>query len=213
MSCSVVLSRYRFDDITTYFHYWSEEIIKFAEEKSIPLFDLSGDNANKKNVRSYINKQRPTILFVNGHGNQESVLGHNNEPIVDLSSKFKVNVIYARSCDAAVQLAEVLIKNGTEAFIGYERKFTLCWLGKYNTRPLQDPIAKHFLEPSNLVVTTLMKGHTVQEAHNRSREAANKNLKRMLSSESTDDERYAARWLWGNIRNQSVKGNPLAKAV
>lgn len=68
-------------------------------------------------------------------------------------------------------------------------------------------MAKLFLEPSNLIPTTLLKGHTVGEAHERAKQEMIKNFRKMISSASTFEERYAARWLWSDIRSQVIIGD------
>jgi len=70
-------------------------------------------------------------------------------------------------------------------------------------------LAKLFLEPSNSIAMVLLKGHTVQEAHNRSRAAMYKNFRKMVSSAASYEERFAARWLWSNLKNQVLIGNKL----
>jgi hypothetical protein len=78
-------------------------------------------------------------------------------------------------------------------------------------KPASDPIAKMFLESSNLVVSTLIKGHTSIEADLRSKEAMSKNLKHMISSEADLEERYAAPAMWSNINSQIILGDKNAK--
>jgi predicted DNA-binding protein YlxM (UPF0122 family) len=72
-------------------------------------------------------------------------------------------------------------------------------------------MARLFLESSNLVVSTIIKDHTVAEAHKRSKSAMYKNLRRMLSSVATFEERYAVPAMWSNINAQVVLGDQHAK--
>ncbi len=194
-------------------YFWSGLVVDMAKDKNILYFDLKNTDANKANLESYTRKHSPTLIFVNGHGNNSTLTGHDNQSIIDINSKVTSKVIYARSCDAALILGPKLVRNGVGAFIGYKRKFTLCYLAEFSTKPLKDPIAKNFLEPSNLVATTLMKGHSANEANTRSKNEMFKNFRRMLSSEASDDEKYAARWLWGNINNQILVGDQTITAV
>jgi len=68
-----------------------------------------------------------------------------------------------------------------------------------------------FMESSNLVVSSIIKDHTAAEADQRSKNAMFKNLKRMISSEATFEERYAAPAMWSNINAQVVLGDAHAK--
>jgi len=177
------------------------------------FYDLKETQATKAKFDSYIRKNSPNLVVINAHGNELQLAGHNNDIIIDANSRVPNAVLYARSCDAGAALGQKLVDNGAKAFIGYKRKFTLCFLGEYATRPLHDPIAKYFLESSNLIPTTVMKGNTVAEAHKRSKTQMLKDFRKMLSSEATDDERWAARWVFANMSNQVLLGDPNARAV
>jgi len=187
--------------------------VDMARKKGMDVFDLEGAKATRTNFTSYISKHSPGIVFLNGHGNATTITGNENEPLVDMKSTIDTAVLYARSCDAALHLGQLLVTGPTKAFIGYKRKFVFSYSLAHVTKPLRDPLARLFLEPSNLAVSTLLKNHTAEEAHMRSREAMAKNFRRMVSSEASDEERYAARWLWANINSQVLLGDGLAKML
>ncbi|KKT40943.1 MAG: hypothetical protein UW30_C0015G0014 [Candidatus Giovannonibacteria bacterium GW2011_GWA2_44_13b] len=208
---ALLVTRPNHDLITQYFHKWSEEVLHAAEKKNIKVYDLKGKKAVKSELESYALTQKPSLFFLNGHGNAYVIMGHDNEPIVNASSSLGEGIIYARSCDAGQALGALLIKNGAKTFIGYKRKFICGYSPDKITKPELDPIARIFLEPSNLVVLILIKGHTSQDAHNRSKEAMYKNFRKMISSAASYEERYAARWMWGNLNNQVLIGNPKSK--
>jgi len=119
-------------------------------------------------------------------------------------------IIYARSCDAGITLGKRLIKDRAKAFIGYNRKFILGYTPQKLTRPLSDSLAKLFLEPSNLVVTTLIKSKTAQAAQDRSKQAMWKNFRRMTANRASSQMRYTARWLWSNYKSQVLYGDAKA---
>ncbi len=73
--------------------------------------------------------------------------------------------------------------------------------------PLADPLAKFCFEPSNLVATTLLKGKTVEEAHERSKTAMKRNLQYLLFSKAADLERQCATLLWRNYKYQVLLGD------
>lgn len=190
--------------------YWSKLVIKIAEGKGIKVLDLEGEKANKANLTSYIRKHKPKLIFFNGHGDKNSITGHNEEVLV----KTNINeglltgaIVYARSCDAAGNLGPKSIRNNTIAFIGYRRKYFLVYSATKITRPLQDPVAKLFLEPSNLIPISLLKGNSVEKACQKSQEAMQRNFLFMLSTKASDAQRDAAPYLWINKRYQSVFGN------
>lgn len=177
----------------------------------MPVYDLEGVKANVKNFISYVTEKRPSFIFLNGHGNADVITGNENEVLVNSLSRLDDCVIYARSCDAAENLGVTLVENGAKAFIGYSRKFTIGYTPENIYDPLGDPVASLFLEPSNLVASTLVKGHTVLEANTRSKGAMYKNFRKMISGAATFEELHAAQWLWSNLKGQVLLGDPDAK--
>ncbi|KKU87476.1 MAG: hypothetical protein UY17_C0017G0003 [Candidatus Beckwithbacteria bacterium GW2011_GWC2_47_9] len=212
MSKSLLVTRSNHDEATNYLYYWSSLVIKDAKKKLFSVYDLAGKKANKKNFDSYLKSKKPTILFLNGHGNATTITGQNLEPLLEVGKKSAVaeTIIYARSCDAGITLGKRLIKDRAKAFIGYNRKFILGYTPQKLTRPLSDSLAKLFLEPSNLVVTTLIKSKTAQAAQDRSKQAMWKNFRRMTANRASSQMRYTARWLWSNYKSQVLYGDAKA---
>ena len=119
--------------------------------------------------------------------------------------------MYARSCEVGQNLGSKLITNGAKSFIGYKRKFFVGYTPEKITKPLDDSIAGLFLKPSNLVVSTLLKSNTAEEAHKRSQKQMYRNFRKMVSSTASFEERYSARWLWSNLNNQVLFGDRVGK--
>lgn len=69
---------------------------------------------------------------------------------------------------------------------------------------------KKFLEPSNLVPISLIKGNSLINAFRKSQVVMRSNLRKMLSSDAPLEERYHAQFLWSNIRSQTILGDPEA---
>jgi len=207
---NALITRPDHEPITKYLYFWSEEILALAKHKGVSIYDLRGKKANRKTFESFIFKHSPALVLLNGHGNAEIITGYNNESIVDESSVIKDSIVYGRSCDAGQILGNQLVDNGTKAFIGYKRKFILGYTPEKMMKPLDDPIAQLFLEPSNLIATSLIKGNTTLEAHRKSCEAMNKNFRRMLSSIASFEEQHAAPWLWSNLNSQVLIGDQTA---
>lgn len=207
----LLVTRPYHDPVTRYLCVWSEQVVALAKSKGFIAYDLKGDKSRRSNFESYLVAKNPAFLFLNGHGSAEIIAGHNNEPLIDMASSSKRTIIYARSCDAGRVLGPHLVKNGVQSFIGYKRKFICGYSPDKILKPRQDPIARLFLEPSNLVASTLIKGHTTSEAHDRSRNAMYRNFRKMISSASSYEERYAARWLWANMNSQVLFGSPNGK--
>ena len=211
---SFLITRPDYDLVTKYLCLWSQEVISTAESKSFAFYDLKGVKATKSKLDSYINSHNPGFIFLNGHGNTNIITGHDHEVIIQEDSKLGEAIVYARSCDSGERLGGILVaKKSVRAFVGYRRKFILGYTPEKMMKPLEDEIAKLFLEPSNLMGTIILKGHKVSDAHNRSKEAMYQNFRRMVSSSASFEERHAARWLWSNINSQVLIGDGEAQVV
>ena len=139
-------------------------------------------------------------------------MGHNNEILIqadDNESILKSRIVYALSCSSAQILGPKSISAGAKAYIGYKEDF--MFIGDHHNvaRPLNDKTAALFFEPSNVVVETLLKGHNVLKAYEKSQEEFNKNINSLLNSASPDY--YLISWLvWDRI-NQVYLGDKTAQ--
>lgn len=213
MNRILLVTRPNHDPGTNYLFYWSSKVISVAEKKAIVVLDLAQDKATKKNFDSYLKKNQPKLIFLNGHGNKDSITGFNNEPLITNGINDRVligRIIYARSCDVAAGLGQSAVQKGALAFIGYKRSYLLGHSPASITRPLNDRIAELFLTPSNLIPISILKGNSAGYAHNNSLKAMRKNLRFMLSSSATPTQRDAARYMWHNIQNQVQLGDSSA---
>ena len=215
MSNDALVTRPDYDITTKYLFHWTEQVLKIALQKGFHILDLPSTKATRKNYDSYQNKWKPGFIFVNGHGNERLIAGHDNEPLISIEdsdlSKYKGSIIYARSCKSAVALGPKLVDSGLSAYIGYTQNFVFFHSSPYAATPIKDPVSRIFLNPSNLVASSIIKGNTVGSAHARSIKAMKKTLRRMLSSASTPDERDMAPYLWSNINAQVIIGDQNAK--
>lgn len=188
-------------------------MIDEAKSKGITVLDLEGKKASKQKFVSYISRNNPHLIFLNGHGSKDSVAGYDNEVLLDednCEALLREKIIYARSCEAGASLGPFSIEKGAVAFIGYNKDFWLIRSKERGTKPLTDPIAKLFLEPSNLVPITLIKGNSTQEAYQKSQENMRRNFSYMISSKSSLEERDAAFFLFSNYTCQVILGDKQA---
>ena len=214
MSNSILVTRPNYDITTNYLYYWTEQIISFSQKRNITTYDLYGAKATRTNLESYNTKRRPKTIFLNGHGSSDVITGQDDEEIINNAdkdlSRYQNCIFYARSCQSANNLGVTLVDHGASAFIGYTEDFIFFRNENYSTKPLKDRIAKHFLDPSNLVMTTLIKGNSVKEADKRSKRSMKNNFLKLLTSTSSTDEREIASFLWSNINAQVVIGDDRA---
>lgn len=72
-------------------------------------------------------------------------------------------------------------------------------------------MAKPFMEASNQVAISLLKGHQAHDASKRSKAMFEKSYKDLLSSNADANSLQAARLLWWNMTHQVCLGNMDAK--
>lgn len=215
MNKTFLITRPDHDLATNYLFFWSQLVIQEAKRKKIKVLDLKKKKANKKIFISYLLKHQPKLIFFNGHGSAERITGYDNETLIQINDEeiklLSGKIIYARSCEAGRKLGPALAKKGANSFIGYQRNFFLCYSQKSISQPLKDKIAKLFLEPSNLVPISLLKGNTAQQSYQKSQRAMLRNFRYMLSSKASSSQRDAAPYLWINRKYQVILGKSSAK--
>ncbi|MCR4324093.1 MAG: hypothetical protein NUV69_00190 [Candidatus Curtissbacteria bacterium] len=214
MDKAILVTRPNHDLITTYLFKWSEYVINVADKKGIKVLDLSSKKANETTLTSYIVKNEPILVFLNGHGNKDVITGYDNKPLISANKNEKLlegKIVYARSCDAAKNLGQLCIKNNTLAFIGYQRKYAIGYSQSSITNPLRDEVAKLFITPSNLVPISLLKGNSVRESYRKSQDSMARNFSFMLSTRASPAQRDSAPYLWANRKYQVVLGDENTK--
>lgn len=205
MKHSLLVTRPNSDLTTRYISHWAEKIIALAEEKGSDVFDLDKQRANRKEFESVIIKKKPSLVFLNGHGDYDLVAGQDDEELIcagDNEKLLKSKIVYALSCRSGKILGPSSVKSGADAYIGYDEDFIFLYDENKRTRPEQDKTAEMFLEPSNQVMVSLLKNHAPQEAHKNSKQSFSRRIKKLLSSQSTALESSAVRYLIWNMQHQ-----------
>lgn len=211
MNKSMLVTRPKHDITTYYFFHWSEEIMKLAKSKSVSVLDLSQKRANKKEFESILNKVQPLLVFLNGHGTDKCVAGDNDEVLLEAGKNeylVKSKIVYARSCCSGKILGPKSIKAGALAYLGYNYDFIFFRDEEQTRKPLSDNTAKLFLEPSNQIMISLLKGHSAQDADKRSKNLFRKNIEEVAISESPNN--YLIPFLLWDMKYQVCLGNKKA---
>jgi hypothetical protein len=209
---SLLITRPEHDITTRYLSKWSAEIADEAKAKHTDIVDLEAEKATRERFIGTLEKKSPRFVFINGHGNEKVVGGHNDEVILQGSDKaVRDKIIYARSCKSAKELGPQTIQNGATAFIGYDEDFIFMIDESKSFRPLQDETAALFLEPSNQTAMSILKGHSVKEADRRSKEKFTRNIQELILKGPSEDDYYAIRHLLWDMRHQVCLGDKEAK--
>lgn len=212
MNKTLLITRPNHDLTTNYLYFWSEKIIEQAEKSKVGVVDLNGKRANKKEFSSIITKTQPNLIVLNGHGDESTVTGIDNEILVQVNDNEKLlheKVTYAISCKSAGNLG-LKAMGKTGAYIGYRDDFIFMFDSTKITRPLEDKTAQLFLEPSNQVVISLLKGNNAGQSCERSKEAIKRNIQKLLTSESPQGGKEAVPYLLWNLSHQVCLGNKSA---
>lgn len=213
---SILITRPEHDATTRYISRWNQCVIDEAERRGVDVFDLRKEGATRKEFVSRVSKLRPSLILLNGHGNEDTVTGHDNEPLVSAAENPGVlhgAITYALSCRSAAQLGKVVITESQTAFIGYQEDFIFVHDQTKIGKPLEDEIARPFMESSNHVAISLLKGHTCVEASERSREMFRRNVRQLLSSQTSEESLLAARALWWDTSYQVCLGDGTMRLV
>ena len=207
MSKGLIITLPRFDIVTEYFSEFSKEIIGTARKKSLPVKEIKEKSVNKENTKKVLEKLNHKLIVLNGHGSKTQIAGHKNEIIIskENSELLKERITYSRACEAAHTLGNYISEMGG-CFIGYNEPFQFYADPDKHYNPLIDPKATLFLNPSNLVPISILKGNSIKESSERSKKQILKNIKKVLK-ENKNDSIAVAQALFSNYNAQTICGN------
>ncbi|MCK5281778.1 MAG: hypothetical protein KAK00_00040 [Nanoarchaeota archaeon] len=117
-------------------------------------------------VENTLSANVKTLAFFNGHGDDETVFGHNDQPILDKDNinLTKDKIIYALACNSLVKLGPLAIKNGAKTYIGYNDEF--MWVGdpSKSAVPDKDKNSAPFRKVCHTLIHDLLTGAPVGRA-------------------------------------------------
>jgi len=204
-----------YDDATSYLTHFSQKIIDQAEKKQLKHKKIRDENLNLSDFSKILEKLDYRLLVLNGHGSPDSVYGYKNELIVKLGkndSLVRERLIYARSCSAGLKLGPAAMKQSRNGcFIGYNLPFIFYMDSRWTAKPHNDNIAKLFLEPSNLVPSSLIKGQTTLSAHSNAKQRMLKNMKKLIQGNQEEETPFYIEALWNNFLGQVIYGSQKAR--
>ncbi|PJA09429.1 hypothetical protein COX68_02815, partial [Candidatus Falkowbacteria bacterium CG_4_10_14_0_2_um_filter_41_15] len=115
-------------------------------------------------------------------------------------------IVYALSCKSGNILGKRAYELENAAYIGYKDDFVFMMDEDYTFKPLNDPKSRPFMEASNQVMISLLKGKSAKEASQKSIDKFKNNYQKLLTSNTDIDSLTAAQFLWWNARNQVCLG-------
>lgn len=203
------------DDGTAYLTYFSRPIIEEALNKSIKTKKVNDENLNMKDFSEIIGKLDYRLVVFNGHGSPDSIFGYKDNIIIKVGENdnyLKEKIVYARACNAGLLLGPNCMNKAEKGcFIGYNLPFVFFMDEKWTTKPHNDKIANLFLEPSNLVPISIIKGHTSLESHKNAKRQMLKTMRSLLKNKQEQETPFYLEALWNNYKGQVIFGDNSAK--
>jgi len=213
MSKTILVTLPNHDLTTNYISSWAQKVIKIAKKKSLKTVALKNKRAKKSEFISINKKIKPQLIFLNGHGDYDLVAGQDNEVLVKAGDNERClsgKITYALSCRSAKTLGKISVRHGAKAYLGYNEDFVFNYDLKKISRPLNDKIGELFLEPSNLVVSSLLKGHNAGESwENSQNDFKRKAITIITSKDKVMINTYLPNLLW-DIKHQVCLGDKMA---
>jgi hypothetical protein len=208
----ILVTRPEHDDTTYYLSIWAKNSIDIAKSKNLKVFDLQKERANLNEVQSIIRKYPISLLVFNGHGNESSIRGHKDQSLINLDNidLLKNKITYSISCSSAKVLGSRSIDAGAVSYIGYNDEFIFAYNPNLITHPLNDKTAELFLKPSIELINSLIKNNSVGESFKRSNEMFKENIRKLLNSETSEENTAMVRYLWWDMKHQVALGNQTA---
>ena len=200
MAC-ILFSRPKDDVTLNYLHYFSNELVKLSQSTGHKTINKEKKEANKGIIISLIKKQTPNLIMFNGYGSPEEICGHKREVIISAQENpeiLKNTITYSLSCSSAAVLGPIAVKNGTISFIGYEFDFAIGKDPDSEASPRYDKIAKLFLEPSNILFSSLINGKNVKISLEKAKKKMRDNIWYLNTTDSFPEAIHYAPFLFGN---------------
>jgi len=212
VKCLITLPNH--DKVTCYLFAWSREILEEVYPTDIEFLRIEAEDVTLEKVESYLKKQNPRVVLFNGHGSYSLICGFKDQPIIASGKNeglLKDKIVYSLSCSSAKKLGVDAVEKGAEAFIGYNQDFVMFTDSDREATPLKDRVAESFMQPSNRLSISLLKGKSASESSNKSKEYFKREIRKYLTGESIEGSEQIVRGLLWDMINQVVLGNPEAK--
>ena len=212
----LIVVRPEYELTTRYISAWADEVISLAKGRGVNVIDLKKSKATREELEGRLQKLQETrLVFINGHGADNCILGQDGCILLeenDNDGLLSGKITYALSCQSAKGLGEKVSKYSKTAYIGYADEFIFSLDSRYISKPLLDPKAKMFMEASNQVMKSLLKGNTAEEASAKSKSTFWSNFIKLSSSAADPDSLQAMQFLRWDMMHQVCLGDKQATA-
>lgn len=215
MQKGLIITCPKHDDATAYLSYYSKDIINEATNKDLKKKKITDKELNLVVFSEILTKLDYKLIVFNGHGSPNSIFGYKQNVILKLnknSNLLKERIIYARSCNAGEELGPGCVKQDkAECFIGYILPFAFYMDPRWTANPHNDKIAKLFIEPSNFVPISIIKGNSTMDSHINSKNQMLKAMNKLMSRKPEEETPFYLEALWNNYSGQVIFGKEEAR--
>ncbi len=207
MQKGLMITLPRYDVVTEYLSSYSKDILTLAEKKGLKIFKLEENNVERTKFEEVLEKLDYNLIILNGHGDFNTVFGHKDLPLILKEKNSKIlykRITYACSCDAGSSLGNCVNESEGGCFIGYKFKFKFCIDKTRISSPQTDNVARLFLNPSNIIPKSLIKGNSATESCENSKKAILKAMKRIIQNK---EPKPYLEVLWNNYQGLVLHGD------
>ena len=193
----ILITNPEVDAFTRYLLFWSRKLIKELKNNN-EIIHLEKDKVKRERLEGTIKKKGIDLVLLNGHGDDEIVLG-NDGPIVDGDNidLLKEKIVHAMSCSSAKKLGKTAVEKGVKAYVGYNEPYLAPRMDDKISNPLKDSTAALFLDPAFIAQKALANNKTPSEAVNLARKEYNRSIIKALTSPmQSDNDQFVGLLLW-----------------
>jgi len=208
-----VITLPQYDETTNYLFAFSRKIIKVANENGWDMIELKRPRLRRKEFVNILRKKDPSFVCFNAHGDASTIYGDKVGNTAEFLIKHNRNhellndrLVYARSCWTAKELGKAY-EGGAGCFIGHNHPFVFWIDDNRSANPITDKTAHLFLDPTNLLVESILKGNSAQDSAEKFVNNSVKNMQRVLKNKKEPGALDNLRALWRNIKSLELSGD------
>jgi len=172
-----------------YIYSFSKGLVALAKgDRTIHVTELERKEVTRDKLESSLLANNPKLVFLNGHGDEVSVLGHEDEVILDEDNiKFmKGKIVYALACESLAKLGRIAFEKKVKAYVGYRGEFRWVIDPSRTSSPDKDKNAAPFRKVCFVLGKTLLSGLPVGVAI----EQTKKEYKKLIRNYGRSEDQF-----------------------
>ena len=190
------------DNITRYLRAWTKQLLEKAHRQH-QVLHLDGEKVTRKHFCGILRKKSINIVCLNGHGADDRILGHRQETLLDTQNieLLSGTTAHVLACNTAKTLGPSAMAVGTRGYIGYDERFIMLSRPTKISQPLQDDVARLFLDAAFTAPKALLDGKSCQETVELTQNAYRRSIQEALNSDIQSDKDRCVGFLLWNLKH------------